>query len=147
MKSDQEAETIEQGAKKGSGIVPGNIPQNVSMQDGNLDNSELQDSEKPIPQVPEIQGLLQNKKTSCYEKQDVQEIKKWAVQDLIQEGLSPLKSKELCNSLFEQLQEKLQGCSKKGLILSLFDLMDSDEQSALLDALQARVQSAEEMTR
>ena len=81
MKSDQEAETIEQGSKKASRIVPGNIPKNVSMQDGNLDNSELQYSEKPVPQVSEIQGLLQNKKTSCHEKQNVQEIKKWAVQN------------------------------------------------------------------
>ena len=81
MKSDQEAETIEQGSKKASGIVPGNIPKNVPIQGGTSDNSELQDSEKPVPQVPEIQGLLQNKKTSCYEKQNVQEIKKWAVQN------------------------------------------------------------------
>ncbi|MBQ6615703.1 MAG: hypothetical protein IJH67_04975 [Thermoguttaceae bacterium] len=147
MKSDQEAETIEQGAKKGSRIVPGNIPKNVPIQGGTSDNSELQDSEKPVPQVSEIQGLLQNKKTSCYEKQNVQEIKKWAVQDLIQEGLSPLKSKELCNSLFERLQVLLQGCSKTGLILSLFDLMDSDEQNDLLAYLQGRIQSAAEMIR
>ena len=49
--------------------------------DGSVDNSELKDGGEPVPQVPEIQGLLQNKKTSCYEKQNVQEIKKWAVQN------------------------------------------------------------------
>ena len=145
MKSDQEAETIEQGSKKGSGIVPGNIPKNVSMQDGNLDNSELQDSEKPVPQVPEIQGLLQNKKTSCYEKQNVQEIKKWAKLDLLQDDLTPLNSKDLCNLLFEQLQEKLQGCSKKELFLALFDSMESDEQAAVLEALNK--QSAAKISR
>ena len=117
------------------------------MQSGTSDNSELQAGGEPVSQVPEIQGLLQNKKTSCYGEQNVQEIKKWAVQNSIQEGLSPLKSKELCNSLFERLQVLLQGCSKTGLIMSLFGLMDSDEQSALLDALQARVQSAEEISR
>ena len=51
------------------------------LQDGTSDNSELQAGGKSVPQVPEIQGLLQNKKTSCYEKQNVQEIKKWAVQN------------------------------------------------------------------
>ncbi len=77
MKSNQEAETIEQDAEKAPPIAPGNVP----MQGGNLDNSELQDGGEPIPQVPEIQGLLQNKKTPCYGKQNVQEIKKWAVQN------------------------------------------------------------------
>ena len=58
-------------------IAPGIVP----LQVGASDNSELQAGGEPVPQVPEIQGLLQNKKTSCYEKQNVKEIKKWAVQN------------------------------------------------------------------
>ena len=72
---------IEQGSKKASRIVPRNIPKNVPLQDGTSDNSELQAGGNLVPQVPEIQRLLQNKKTSCYGEQNVQEIKKWAVQN------------------------------------------------------------------
>lgn len=58
-------------------IFPGITPVQVEASD----NSELQAGGEPVPQVPEIQGLLQNKKTSCHGKQNVQEIKKWAVQN------------------------------------------------------------------
>ena len=135
MKSDQEAETIEQGSKKASRIVPGNIPKNVSMQDGNLDNSELQDSEKPVPQVPEIQGLLQNKKTSCYEKQNVQEIKKWAVQDLSQNAENPVFSRVEGGSADGLSPEMSPYCDKIELILSLIDSLTYEEKERLFDRL------------
>ena len=40
---------------------------NVAAQVGTSDYSELQDSGKPVPQVPEIQGFLQNKKRLAME--------------------------------------------------------------------------------
>ena len=76
-KSNQESEAIEQDSEK----VSIKVSIKVSMQGGTSDNSELQAGGKQIPQAHKIQGLLQNKKTSCHEKQNVQEIKKWAVQN------------------------------------------------------------------
>jgi recombinational DNA repair protein RecR len=64
---------------------------------------------------------------------------------LLQDDLTPLNSKDLCNLLFGQLQEKLQGCSKKELFLALFDSMESDEQAAVLEALNK--QSAAKISR
>ena len=76
--------------------VPGNVPGIVPVQGGAFDNSELQAGGKLIPQAPEIQGFLQNKKTSCYGKQNVQEIKNWAKLDSNQRHL-PCKGSALTN--------------------------------------------------
>jgi hypothetical protein len=107
------------------------------MQSGNLDNSELQDSEKPVPQVPEIQGLLQNKKTSCYEKQNVQEIKKWAKLDLSQNAENPVISRVEQGSVDGRCPEFCPDCDKIELILSLIDSMTPEEKERLFDRLDA----------
>ncbi len=73
-------------------VLPGILP----VQDGTSDYPELQDSEKPIAQVLENQGFLQNEKTPCVEKQDVQEIKNWAKLDSNQRHL-PCKGSALTN--------------------------------------------------
>ena len=107
------------------------------MQDGTSDYSELQDGGKPIPQTPEIQGFMQNKKTSCYGKQNVQEIKKWAKLDLSQNAENPVFSRVERGSADGLSPELSPDCDKIELILSLIDSLTPEEKERLFDRLES----------
>ena len=132
-KSNQESGTIEQGSEK----VYLKVYLKSYLQGGTSDYSELQYSEKPVPQVSEIQGLLQNKKTSCYEKQNVQEIKKWAVQDLSQNAENPVFSRVEGGSADGRWLQLWRSCDKIELILSIIDSMTPEEKERLFDRLES----------
>lgn len=107
----------------------------VSMQGGTSDNSELQAGGDSIPQVPEIQGFLQNKKTSCYGGQNVQEIKKWAKLDLSQNAENPVISRVEQGSADGRFPSGFPFSDKIELILSLIDSLNFEEKERLFDRL------------
>ena len=81
--------------------------------------------------------FLQNKKTSCYEKQNVQEIKKWAVQDLAQNAENPVFSRVEGGSADGRYTQKYTYRDKINLILSLIDSLTPEEKERLIERLES----------
>ena len=107
----------------------------VSMQDGTSDYPELQNAEKPIPQVLENQGVLHSENFACNNTQKENSIKKWAVQDLLQNGEKPLFYRGLDDSADGRFPLGFPDCDKIELILSLIDSLNYEEKERLFNRL------------